>query len=91
MVSKLLIALFMIVNTGSTHLILIMGLGVSVCIRFTVTEHSLKVRGGGGLSGMVHFQPVSWMTGHTGPILTFGDCQEEPHAEKLAFAMEPGK
>ena len=48
MVSKSLIALVTIVNTGLIYLISITGLGVSVCIRFAVTEHSLKVMGRGG-------------------------------------------
>ena len=47
MVGKLLIALVMIVNADSMYLILAMGLRVSVCIRFTVTEHSPRVRGEG--------------------------------------------
>ena len=58
MVGKLLIAIVMIVNPHSTYLLSITGLRVSVCIRFTVSEHSLKVRGGGGLSGKVHLQPI---------------------------------
>ena len=62
MVGKLLIALVMIVNAASMYLISITGLGVSVCIKFTVTEHPLRIGGKGtiqdGLSAAL--SPDDW-------------------------------
>ena len=69
MVGKLLVAFVTIVNAGSKYLISVTGFGVS--IRFTVTEHSLRVREEEGLSEMVCLQPFPQMIGYIGPIFNF--------------------
>ena len=70
-VGKLLMALVTKVNTGLVLLNFDLGLIQRVHIYFSVTVHSLKIRGRGGLSEMTQLQPIPQMIGYRGAIFKF--------------------
>ena len=59
------------VNTGFASLNFNLGLKRRVCTWLSVTVHSLRVRGRGGLSGTVLLQAVPQMIGNMGTIFNF--------------------